>query len=42
MRLRLLHYIARFLRVPFKVDGIPYGFERHQPRPGAFSQSAQV
>jgi hypothetical protein len=42
MRLVILHYIAKFLRVPFKVDGFPYGFEPHQFRPGAFNQSPHV
>jgi hypothetical protein len=25
MRLQLLHYIAKLLRIQFKADGIPYG-----------------
>lgn len=40
MRLQLLHYIAKVLRIQFKVDGLPYG-SRYQERAESLSHSAQ-
>ncbi len=41
MRKRILAAIARLLGIQFKIDGLPYGAEHHQLRPGCRSQSPQ-
>ena len=42
MRLWVLHYVARVLGIPIRIDGLPYGaWPRHHLRSGRLSQSAQ-
>lgn len=41
MRLQVLHYIAKLLRIQFKVDGTSLLGQSYQLRPGSLSQAAQ-
>jgi hypothetical protein len=41
MRLQILHYIAKLLRIQFKVAGIPYGSAtKSEPGPGAIRHNS--